>query len=284
LVDIYDFYQSKKNTTPRKFFLKKLYYLLSTLVISLFFFIYALIKYDVFIFGFGSSFFPKNIDLFILKFFGKTIISNLGHGSEARPIYINGFQSFHKVNYMIAHAKKMSKKIQFIEKNSSMVIASPLSSHYIKGPYINFLVLGIPYYKKNYKNYSARKLVASVRVLHAPSHPAGKGSVIIRDAINSLKNKGYLINVARGSVVDQTALIEALQKKVIGGAALDVYADEPRVPAELRNLQNVVLTPHVASATVQTRQAMAALALANLNAHFEGQAIPALVPEWATRV
>jgi lactate dehydrogenase-like 2-hydroxyacid dehydrogenase len=56
------------------------------------------------------------------------------------------------------------------------------------------------------------------------------------------------------------------------------------VPAELRNLQNVVLTPHVASATVQTRQAMAALALANLNAHFEGHTVPALVPEWAHRV
>jgi lactate dehydrogenase-like 2-hydroxyacid dehydrogenase len=52
----------------------------------------------------------------------------------------------------------------------------------------------------------------------------------------------------------------------------------------LRNLQNVVLTPHIASGTVQTRRAMAALAFANLNAHFEGQAIPALVPEWAHRV
>lgn len=85
-------------------------------------------------------------------------------------------------------------------------------------------------------------------------------------------------------MVDQAALIEALQKKVIAGAALDVFADEPRVPAELRQLQNVVLTPHIASGTVQTRQAMAALAFANLNAHFEDQAIPALVPEWTNRV
>jgi len=85
-------------------------------------------------------------------------------------------------------------------------------------------------------------------------------------------------------VVDQAALIEALQKKVIAGAALDVFTDEPRVPAELRNMQNVVLTPHIASGTVQTRRAMAALAFANLNAHFEGQAIPALVPEWVNRV
>jgi hypothetical protein len=126
---------------------------------------------------------------------------------------------------MIAHAKKMSKKIQFIEKNSSMVIASPLSSHYIKGPYINFLVLGIPYYKKNYKNYSARKLVASVRVLHAPSHPAGKGSVIIRDAINSLKNKGYLINYVEVVGQSNSKVLEEIEN--CDFVVDQVYSDTP---------------------------------------------------------
>jgi lactate dehydrogenase-like 2-hydroxyacid dehydrogenase len=132
---------------------------------------------------------------------------------------------------------------------------------------------------------SAKELAANVDFLVAitPGGPTTR-NLINAEVLQALGNKGFLINVARGSVVDQAALIDALQKKVIAGAALDVYADEPRVPAELRNLQNVVLTPHVASATVQTRQAMAALALANLNAHFEGQAIPALVPEWANRV
>jgi hypothetical protein len=225
LVQIYDFYQSKKNRTPPKFFLKKSYYVLSTLVISLFFFIYALVKYDVFIFGFGSSFFPKNIDLVILKFFGKTIISNLGHGSEARPIYINGFQSSHDVNHMIAHSKKMSKKIQFIEKNSSMVIAAPLSSHYVRGPYINFLVLGIPYYRKNHNNISARKLDASIRVLHAPSHPTGKGTAIIRDAINSLKNKGYLINYVEVVGQSNSKVLEEIEK--CDFVVDQVYSDTP---------------------------------------------------------
>jgi lactate dehydrogenase-like 2-hydroxyacid dehydrogenase len=132
---------------------------------------------------------------------------------------------------------------------------------------------------------SAKELAENVDFLVAiiPGGPTTR-NLINAEVLQALGNKGYFINVARGSVVDQAALIDALQKKVIAGAALDVYADEPRVPAELRNLQNVVLTPHVASATVQTRQAMAALALANLNAHFEGQAIPALVPEWANRV
>jgi lactate dehydrogenase-like 2-hydroxyacid dehydrogenase len=132
---------------------------------------------------------------------------------------------------------------------------------------------------------SAKELAANVDFLVAitPGGPTTR-NLINAEVLQALGNKGFLINVARGSVVDQAALIDALQKKVIAGAALDVYADEPRVPAELRNLQNVVLTPHVASATVQTRQAMAALALANLNAHFEGHTVPALVPEWANRV
>lgn len=132
---------------------------------------------------------------------------------------------------------------------------------------------------------SAKDLAAHVDylVVITPGGPATR-NLINAEVLQALGPKGCLINVARGSVVDQAALIEALQKKVIAGAALDVFADEPRVPAELRQLQNVVLTPHIASGTVQTRQAMAALAFANLNAHFEDQAIPALVPEWTNRV
>ena len=76
-----------------------------------------------------------------------------------------------------------------------------------------------------------------------------------------------------------TSLAEALQKKIIAGAGLDVYVDEPNVPAELRKLDNVVLTPHIASATVETRKAMSALALANLEAFMAGQPVLTPVPE-----
>jgi lactate dehydrogenase-like 2-hydroxyacid dehydrogenase len=94
----------------------------------------------------------------------------------------------------------------------------------------------------------------------------------------ALGSKGYLINVARGSVVDQTALIAALQNGVIAGAALDVFEDEPHVPAALCAMDNVVLTPHIASATWQTRRAMADLALGNLQAHFAGKPLLTPVP------
>ena len=75
-------------------------------------------------------------------------------------------------------------------------------------------------------------------------------------------------------MVDEAALIEALEQGVIGGAALDVFEDEPRVPARLKALPHVVLVPHVGSATTATRQAMADLAFANLQAHFAGRPLP----------
>ena len=90
---------------------------------------------------------------------------------------------------------------------------------------------------------------------------------------------GILVNVARGSVVDEAALIDALERGVIAGAGLDVFENEPQVPERLRALPHVVLTPHVGSATQGTRQAMADLALANLQAHFAGRALPSPVPE-----
>ena len=93
---------------------------------------------------------------------------------------------------------------------------------------------------------------------------------------------GYLINVARGSVVEEAALIEALQNKTIAGAALDVYVDEPRVHEALRALPNVVLTPHMASGTTETRKAMSDLCLANLQAHLAGTALLTPVPECRT--
>jgi lactate dehydrogenase-like 2-hydroxyacid dehydrogenase len=105
---------------------------------------------------------------------------------------------------------------------------------------------------------------------------AGTKGLISADVLKALGSKGYLINVARGSVVDEAALITALQNNVIAGAALDVFENEPHVPAALCEMSNVVLAPHVASATWQTRRAMADLAFGNLQAHFAGK--PLLTP------
>ena len=107
-------------------------------------------------------------------------------------------------------------------------------------------------------------------VLTLPGGPETKG-LVTADVLAALGPQGTLINVARGSIVDETALVAALQSGALGAAALDVFADEPRVPAELMALDNVVLQPHVGSATHGTRGAMGQLVIDNLLAHFAGK-------------
>ncbi len=115
--------------------------------------------------------------------------------------------------------------------------------------------------------------------------PGGAGTRHLIDAkvLQALGPKGYLINVARGSVVDEAALVAALQAGTIAGAGLDVFANEPHVPQVLWTLPQVVLTPHMASATRETRQAMADLAFANLHAGVTGAPLRTPVPECAPR-
>lgn len=108
---------------------------------------------------------------------------------------------------------------------------------------------------------------------------AGTRKLINADVLKALGTKGILVNVARGSVVDEQALIDALRNGVIGGAALDVFEDEPRVPQALIDMPQVVLAPHIGSATRETRQAMCDLAVGNLEAFFAGRPLLSPVPE-----
>jgi lactate dehydrogenase-like 2-hydroxyacid dehydrogenase len=89
--------------------------------------------------------------------------------------------------------------------------------------------------------------------------------------IDAIGPKGFLVNIARGSVVDEAALVAALKDRRIAGAGLDVFVDEPRVPQALVEMEHVVLQPHVASATHKTRRAMGQLVIDNLAAHFAGK-------------
>ena len=97
------------------------------------------------------------------------------------------------------------------------------------------------------------------------------GAEVLR-ALGKGRGAGWLVNIARGALVDEPALIAALRDGVIAGAALDVFADEPRVPAALRTMQNVVLSPHQGSATFHTRGAMGALAAENVELVLRGKA------------
>ena len=103
-------------------------------------------------------------------------------------------------------------------------------------------------------------------------------NLIDADVFDALGPKGFLINVARGTIVDEAALVVALQDNRIAGAAVDVFRDEPNAPEALMGTENIVMTPHIASSTHETRRAMADLVLANLRAHFAGEPVPTPVP------
>jgi lactate dehydrogenase-like 2-hydroxyacid dehydrogenase len=101
--------------------------------------------------------------------------------------------------------------------------------------------------------------------------------LISAERLAAMKPTAYLVNTARGDVVDEPALVAALAAGRIAGAGLDVYADEPQVPAALRALPSVTLLPHIGSATLETRTAMGMLAADNLIAHFSGARLPSRV-------
>jgi glyoxylate reductase len=119
---------------------------------------------------------------------------------------------------------------------------------------------------------SLDKLLATSDVVsvHVPMLPETK-HLIDQKALTKMKRSAYLINTSRGPVVDEAALAWALKERLIAGAALDVYEKEPEVHAGLLSLENVLLIPHLASATTETRTAMADLAVSNTLAVLSGQ-------------
>lgn len=137
-------------------------------------------------------------------------------------------------------------------------------------------VPGVPYAYAS----SARDLAAGVDNLVAivPGGPATDG-LVDRAVLDALGPAGVLVNVARGSVVDEDALVAALQEGRLGAAGLDVYAREPEVPPALTALDNVVLLPHVGSGTEETRAAMRELTLDNLALWLETGRLRTPVPE-----
>ena len=112
-----------------------------------------------------------------------------------------------------------------------------------------------------------------------PVGPSALSKLIDANVLKAQGQTGILVNVARGAVVDEAALIQALQDGTIAGAALDVFENEPNVPQALIDMPQVVLAPHIGSATHQTRQAMVDLALGNLAAQFAGKPLLTPVPE-----
>ncbi|MBN9241267.1 MAG: 2-hydroxyacid dehydrogenase [Mesorhizobium sp.] len=113
-------------------------------------------------------------------------------------------------------------------------------------------------------------------VLTCPGGPATRG-IVNAEVLRALGADGMLVNIARASVVDEPALIAALRDRTIKAAALDVFPDDPHVSPAFLDLENVVLEPHIASTTVETRMAICDLVLENLAAHYGGKVAPGLL-------
>lgn len=126
-----------------------------------------------------------------------------------------------------------------------------------------------PYYDK----LEALARAVDVLIVCCPLTPETRG-LITAPVLEALGPQGFLINVARGPVVDEAALTQALRDQRIAGAGLDVYWDEPRVPQVFREFDNVVLSPHIGAHTQEVIVERGRKVLANLAAHFAGQAVP----------
>ena len=124
-----------------------------------------------------------------------------------------------------------------------------------------------------FDNLEALAREVDVLVVCCPLTPATRG-LVTAPVLAALGEQGFLINVARGAVVDESALTHALRAGVIAGAGLDVFWDEPRVPQAYREFDNVVMSPHVGTHTMEVRVERGRKVLANLEAHFAGRPVP----------
>ena len=133
--------------------------------------------------------------------------------------------------------------------------------------------------EKNHMTYMSMEEVlqqSDFVSIHTPYMPSTHHLIGERE-FHLMKPTAILINTARGPIVDEKALVNALQTKTIAGAGLDVFENEPAVEPELLTMENVVLLPHIASASLGTRTLMATMASDNIVAHFHGQRPPNIV-------
>ena len=155
-------------------------------------------------------------------------------------------------------------------------IAERLSAMGMKIAYTGRKPQDVPY--RFIPELTALAAASDFLVVACPGGTATK-NIVNADVLAALGKKGTIVNIARGSIIDEPALVAALEKGTIKAAGLDVFADEPHIPQPLLSMDNVVLLPHVGSATRETRQAMGDLCKANLDSWFAGKGVLTLIPE-----
>src|SRR5579863_3558280 len=148
-------------------------------------------------------------------------------------------------------------------------LARRLEGFKAKIGYVDPVPRDVPY--RRYPDALALARESDIMFLCAAGGPKGSPPLVGGDILEALGPRGIFVNVARGWIVDEAALVAALAEHKLGAAGLDVFLDEPKVPALLRELDNVVLTPHIASSTEETMSAMGACVIDNLISWFSGR-------------
>jgi lactate dehydrogenase-like 2-hydroxyacid dehydrogenase len=242
------------------------------------------------------------------------IISNFGVGYDTidtraakdrnirvtnTPNVLNDAMAEITIGLMIALARKLPQTDQFVRRGKWLAGGYPLQLE------LNSKTVGILGLGRIGKEIALRAQAMKMRIVYHGRHrqpdepyvyydnlvdmardsdwlviiaPGGKGTekIVNRQVLEALGPDGFLVNMARGTLIDEPVMVEMLKANMIAGAALDVFEKEPKVPEELFALDNVVLSPHQGSATHQTRDKMGRLVVANLDAHFAGE--PLLTP------
>lgn len=190
----------KRISTPKQKVLSKVFWILINSLSYYILFLWALLKHDVFIFAFGVSFNKNSKDLIIFKLLNKTIISNIAHGAEARPTYIDG-------GYLDSNGDHLSPsetyeldsqkiiKLKNIEKYSTHVLCTPFACHFLQKNFIIANLIGLPIeFPSILKPHNIGQSQSNlIKIVHAPSHPHAKGTYEIRACIKQLTEEGYEI-------------------------------------------------------------------------------------------
>lgn len=179
----------------------------------------AIFKYDTFIFGFGHSLFPFNLDLPILRALRKRVIANLYHGSEIRPPFTNG--ALHQghseagttlpAKFFVRRARRLKYRAAYFERYATTIIGAPLtSSPYLEKKFVNIFAIGIPTQVTALGTARLPKGKGPIVVLHAPSNPAAKGTPEIREIINGLNAKGLNLRLVELSGRPNAEILAAI--------------------------------------------------------------------------
>lgn len=178
--------------TDKKHQLKRFYSKSKSILLQYLLFMWSIFSIDVFIFGYGFTFFEGAHDLVILKAFGKRVIVNIGHGSDARPPYIDGSRrrldgTWGSLDRLRRQTKFLYRRTQRIERNADIVIGAPLTSQFLEKRVVSFFKIGNPGIAVPDGPAIPKLADGKLRLLHAPSRPIAKGSIAIRQIIKKLQ-------------------------------------------------------------------------------------------------